>query len=232
MKKKTVLQILFLLFMVGNISQGISRAENLELENRLNDVKKVITEMLQAPDKGIPHDLLNRSKAIIIFPSVIKAGMGIGGQYGKGVTLRRDPSDRKWGPPAFVTLLGGSFGWQIGVQSTELILLVMSDVNLKNLFKDKFTIGVDASVAAGPVGREASADTDISLSTGILSYSRASGLFAGLTIQGAVLEADWQANEAYYGSHVSIIDIFSHKKGHLSPAAVKVIETLNRSLSK
>ncbi len=232
MKKKTALQILFLLFMVGNISQGISRAENLELENRLNDVKKVITEMLQAPDEGIPHDLLNRSKAIIIFPSVIKAGMGIGGQYGKGVALRRDPSDRKWGPPAFVTLLGGSFGWQIGVQSTELILLVMSDVNLKNLFKDKFTIGVDASVAAGPVGREASADTDISLSTGILSYSRASGLFAGLTIQGAVLEADWQANEAYYGSHVSIIDIFSHKKGHLSPAAVKVIETLNRSLSK
>jgi len=232
MKKKTVLQILFLLFMVGNISQGTSRAENLELENRLNDVKKVITEMLHAPDEGIPHDLLNRSKAIIIFPSVIKAGMGIGGQYGKGVALRRDPSDRKWGPPAFVTLFGGSFGWQIGVQSTELILLVMSDVNLKNLFKDKFTIGVDASVAAGPVGREASADTDISLSTGILSYSRASGLFAGLTIQGAVLEADWQANEAYYGSHVSIIDIFSHKKGHLSPAAVKVIETLNKSLSK
>ncbi|MHB8205226.1 MAG: lipid-binding SYLF domain-containing protein [Desulfomonilaceae bacterium] len=232
MKKKTVLQILFLLFIAGNISQETSRADNLELENRLNDVKKVITEMLQAPDEGIPHDLLNRSKAIIIFPSVIKAGMGIGGQYGKGVALRRDPSDRKWGPPAFVTLLGGSFGWQIGVQSTQLILLVMSDVNLKNLFKDKFTIGVDASVAAGPVGREASADTDISLSTGILSYSRASGLFAGLTIQGAVLEADWQANEAYYGSRVSIIDIFSHKKGHLSPAAVKIIATLNRSLSK
>ena len=232
MKKKTVLQILFLLLMVANISQGISRAENLELENRLNDAKQVITEMLQAPDGGIPHDLLNRSKAIIIFPSVIKAGMGIGGQYGTGVALRRDPSDRKWGPPAFVTLYGGSFGWQIGVQSTELVLLVMSDVNVKTLFKDKFTIGVDASVAAGPLGREASADTDISLTAGILSYSRASGLFAGLTIQGGVLEADWEANEAYYGSHVSIIDIFSHKKGHLSPAAVKVIETLNRSLSK
>ena len=232
MKKRTVLQILFLLLMVGNISQGISRAENLELENRLNDAKQVITEMLKAPDGGIPHDLLNRSKAIIIFPSVIKAGMGIGGQYGTGVALRRDPSDRKWGPPAFVTLYGGSFGWQIGVQSTELVLLVMSDVNVKNLFKDKFTIGVDASVAAGPVGREASAETDISLSAGILSYSRASGLFAGLTIQGGVLEADWEANEAYYGSHVSIIDIFSHKKVHLSPAAVKVIETLNRHLSK
>jgi lipid-binding SYLF domain-containing protein len=232
MKKKTVLQILFLLSIVGNISQGISYAENLELENRLNDTQKVITEMLQAPDGGIPHDLLKRSKAIIIFPSVIKAGMGIGGQYGKGVALRRDPANRKWGFPAFVTLYGGSFGWQLGVQSTELVLLVMSDVNLKNMFKDKFTIGVDASVAAGPVGRQASADTDISLSAGILSYSRASGLFAGLTVQGGVLEADWQANEAYYGSHVSIVDIFSHKKGHLSPAAIRVIETLNRHLSK
>ena len=104
MKKKTVLQILFLLFMVGNISQRISHAENLELENRLTDTKKVITEMLQAPDGGIPHDLLKRSKAIIIFPSVIKAGMGIGGQYGKGVALRRDPANRKWGFPAFHSL--------------------------------------------------------------------------------------------------------------------------------
>ncbi len=232
MKKKGALQLLCLLLIVENIWQGLACAENLELENRLNEARIVITEMLLAPDGGIPRDLLNRSKAIIILPSVIKAGMGIGGQYGKGVALRRDPSDRKWGPPAFVTLYGGSFGWQIGVQSTELALLVMSDVNLKNLFKSRFTIGVDASVAAGPIGREASADTDISLSAGILSYSRAKGLFAGLTVQGAVLQADWDANEAYYGSDVSIIDIFFHKQGQLSPAAVKLVGTLNKSLLK
>ena len=131
-----------------------------------------------------------------------------------------------------MTLIGGSFGWQIGVQSADLILLIMSDVDLKNIFNKRFTIGVDASVAAGPVGREASADTDITLTAGILSYSRSRGLFVGLTIQGAFLEADWSANESYYGSDSSIIDIFFHKQGKLSPAASKLVETLNSSLSK
>ncbi len=232
MNKNKSVPILILLFFIESFWHGDVCAENPELENILNNARKVIIELLQAPDGRVPRDLINRSKAIIVFPSVIRAGMGIGGQYGKGVALRRDPSDRKWGPPAFVTLIGGSFGWQIGVQSSELTLLVMSDVDLRNLFKNRFTIGVDASVAAGPIGREASADTDISLSSGILSYSRVRGLFAGLTVQGAVLQADWDANEAYYGSDVSIIDIFFHKQGQLSPAAVKLAETLNSIVSK
>ncbi len=232
MNKNKSVPILILLFFIESFWHGDVCAENPELENILNNARKVIIELLQAPDGRVPRDLINRSKAIIVFPSVIRAGMGIGGQYGKGVALRRDPSDRKWGPPAFVTLIGGSFGWQIGVQSSELTLLVMSDVDLRNLFKNRFTIGVDASVAAGPIGREASADTDISLSSGILSYSRVRGLFAGLTVQGAVLQADWDANEAYYGSDVSIIDIFFHKQGQLSPAAVKLAETLNSIASK
>jgi lipid-binding SYLF domain-containing protein len=128
-------------------------------------------------------------------------------------------------------LIGGSFGWQIGVQSTDLTLLVMSGVDLKNLFKNRFTLGLDASISAGPVGREASAETDISLSAGILSYSRARGLFAGVTIQGSVLDTDWSANEAYYGSDISIIDIFFNNRGELSPAAVKLVGTLNRTLA-
>lgn len=231
MKQKRAINFLFLLLVVQNIFHQPACAENLELENRLNDATKIINEMLLAPDARIPRDLIRRSKAIIIFPSVLKAGMGLGGQYGKGVALRRDSSDRKWGPPAFVTLIGGSFGWQLGVQSTDLTLLVMSDVDLKNIFNNRFTIGIDASIAAGPIGREASAETDISLSAGILSYSRAKGLFAGLTIQGAAMEADWGANESYYGSDVSIIDIFFHKQGQLSPGAAKLIETLNRSIS-
>lgn len=231
MKQKRVIQVLFLLFILGNIFHQPAYAESLEPENRLNDATKVVNEMRLGPDGGIPRDLLRRSKAIIIFPSVIKAGMGIGGQYGKGVALRRDASERKWGPPAFVTLIGGSFGWQLGVQSTDLVLLVMSDVNLKNIFNNRFTIGVDASVAAGPIGRDASAETDTSLATGILSYSHAKGLFAGLTIQGGVMEADMGANKSYYGSDVSIVDIFFHKQGTVSPGALKLIKTLNRSLS-
>ncbi|MGC8604084.1 MAG: lipid-binding SYLF domain-containing protein [Desulfomonilaceae bacterium] len=230
MKNKKALKSIFIMWIIEFFLQGLVCAENPELENRLNNARTIVTDLLLAPDGRIPSDLLNRSKAIVIFPSVIKAGMGIGGQYGKGVAMRRDPTDRKWGPPAFVTLYGGSFGWQIGVQATDLTLLVMSDIDLRNLFKNKFTVGVDASVAAGPIGREASADTDISLTAGILSYSRAKGIYAGLTVQGAVLEADWDANEAYYGSDVSIIDIFFHKQGQLSPAAIKLVETLNKTL--
>ncbi|HMK37348.1 MAG TPA: lipid-binding SYLF domain-containing protein, partial [Desulfomonilaceae bacterium] len=133
----------------------------MELDARISECTDIVKDMMQAPDANIPKDLIKRSHAIIIFPSVIKAGLGLGGHYGKGVILRRNPSTAKWGPPAFLTLVGGSFGWQIGVQSTDLILLIMNDVSLRSIFRDKFTIGADASVAAGPVGRDASAGTDI-----------------------------------------------------------------------
>jgi lipid-binding SYLF domain-containing protein len=205
-----------------------SFAYPLELENRLAEAARVFQEMREAPDGSIPADLLKRSSAIVIFPSVLKAGLGVGGHYGRGVILRRNTSSGKWGPPVFLRLVGGSFGWQIGVQATDLTLLVMSEVDLKSLFSDKFTIGADASVAAGPVGRDASAATDIGLSAGILSYSRAKGLFAGVSVKGSVIEVDWEANESYYGSDTSVIDIFFRGKGALSPAAVKLIQLLNR----
>jgi SH3 domain-containing YSC84-like protein 1 len=201
---------------------------NMELENRLDECAGVLKGMMYAPDGSIPADLLRRSTAIIIFPSVIKAGLGVGGHYGKGTILRRTTASGNWGPPAFVTLVGGSFGWQIGVQSTQLVLLVMTEVDLKSLFRDKLTIGADASVAAGPVGRDASATTDISLGAGILSYSRAQGLFAGLSVKGSVIEPDWEANEQYYGSDASMIDIFFQGKGTASPAGKKLINLLNR----
>jgi SH3 domain-containing YSC84-like protein 1 len=205
-----------------------SSAYPLELENRLKEAARVFQEMLEAPDGSIPADLLKRSSAVVIFPSVLKAGLGVGGHYGKGVILRRNTSSGKWGPPVFLRLFGGSFGWQIGVQATDLTLLVMSEVDLKSLFHDKFTIGADASVAAGPVGRDASAATDIGFSAGILSYSRAKGLFAGVSIKGSVIEVDWEANESYFGSDTSVIDIFFQGRGPMSPAAVKLIQLLNR----
>jgi SH3 domain-containing YSC84-like protein 1 len=202
-----------------------------ELENRLSECARTLSDMMKAPDGRIPADLLKRSRAIIIFPSVIKAGLGLGGHYGKGVVLRRNSSSGRWGPPAFLTLIGGSFGWQIGVQSTNLILLVMSDVSLKSLFRDKFTIGADASVAAGPIGRDTSAGTDIGFSAALLSYSQTKGIYAGISIQGSVLEADWEANEAYYGSDLSIIDIFFQDSGKISPAGTNLIQVLNKFTS-
>lgn len=200
----------------------------MELEQRLSDSVQVLKDVMQSPDAGIPTDLLKRSRGIVVFPSLIKAGLGIGGHYGKGVVLRRDATTGRWGPPAFIRLIGGSFGWQIGVQSTDLVLLIMNEVSLKSLFKDRFTIGADASVAAGPVGRDASAATDVDLSAGILSYSRAKGLFAGVSVKGSVIETDWEANEAYYGSDLSVIDIFFKGKGKLTPNAEELIRFLNK----
>ncbi len=212
-----------MLFLASNVW-----ARPLELENRISESTRALKDMMDAPDGSIPSDLLRNSRAVVIFPSVIKAGLGVGGQYGTGVILRRNPSTRKWGPPAFITLVGGSFGWQVGVQATDLVLLVMSDVSLRSLFHDKFTIGADASVAAGPIGRDASASTDIALSAGILSYSRAKGLYAGVSLQGSVMQADWEANERYYGSDLSVIDRFFEGKGPISPTAGRLIELLNK----
>lgn len=213
---------------IGSAFSGGAEAQFASLDHRISDCTLVFKEMTEAPDAGIPTDLLRRSQAVIIFPSVLKAGLGVGGQYGRGVILRKDLASGKWGPPAFLTLIGGSFGWQVGVQATDLLILVMSDVSLRSLFKDKFTLGVDASVAAGPIGRDASAATDIGLSAGMLSYSRAKGIFAGVSIKGSVLEPDWDANETYYGSELSIIDIFFKGKGRVSKASRNLMNLLNR----
>ncbi|MEW6532431.1 MAG: lipid-binding SYLF domain-containing protein [Thermodesulfobacteriota bacterium] len=228
MKRLGICFILAFLVLGANPDAGFS-TPRAELENRLEDCARALKDMLDAPDGGIPADLLRRSRAIVVFPAVLKAGLGVGGHYGRGIVLRRDPSKGKWGPPAFVRLLGGSFGWQVGIQSTDLVLLVMSDVNLRSLFRDRVTIGADASVAAGPIGRDASATTDIDLSAGMLSYSRAKGLFAGVAIKGSILEVDWGANESFYGSDLSVIDIFFRGKGKLSPAAQRVVDILNRA---
>jgi lipid-binding SYLF domain-containing protein len=225
---KRLLLCLLIPFALILFCAGQVPARPLELESRISESAGALKDIMSAPDRGIPSDLLRRSRAVVIFPSVIKAGLGVGGQYGRGIVLRRNPPAGKWGPPAFVTLIGGSFGWQVGVQATDLVLLVMSDLSLRSLFRDKFTIGADASVAAGPIGRDASASTDIALTAGILSYSRAKGLYAGLSLQGSVMQADWEANEKYYGSDLSVIDSFFEGKGPISPAAAKLIELLNK----
>ena len=225
---KTILTTVPVIAIIGLVLVHSAHAQSMALDHRISESARVLKAMMEAPDAGVPTDLLKRSMAVIIFPSVLKAGLGLGGQYGTGVILRRDPSSGKWGPPAFLTLIGGSVGWQVGVQATDLMILVMSEVSLRSLFKDKFTIGVDASVAAGPVGRDASAATDIDLSAGMLSYSRAKGIFAGVSIKGSVIEPDWEANQAYYGSEVSIIDIFFHGRGSVSPAARNLMSLLNR----
>jgi len=172
---------------------------------KVDEAKAVITEIMAAPDKGIPHDLLKGAKGIAIFPGVVKAGFVIGGKYGRGVLLRH--TGKSWSAPAFFSVGAGSIGWQIGASSTDLVLLIRSKRGLDSFMKNEFSLGADASIAAGPVGRDASAATDVALKAEILSYSRSRGLFAGLSLEGAKINILEDYNKVYYGKVVSPHDI-------------------------
>ena len=158
---------------------------------------KVFNEIMGTPDKAIPKDLVDKAQAIAVFPGVVKAAFIVGGRGGQGVISRRTGAG--WSAPAFFNLAGGSFGLQIGASSTDFVLLFMNDDAIRSLLQDKFEIGGEGSVAAGPVGRAASASTDVKLNAQILSYSRSRGLFAGLELKGVVINPDNDDNESVYG---------------------------------
>jgi len=173
------------------------REDDVARTRRAADVFK---EIMDTPDKGIPHDLLDKSKCIAIIPGEKKFAFIFGGNYGRGVATCR--TAHGWSAPVFVAIEGGSVGYQIGGSSTDLVMLFMNDQALQHLLSDKFKLGGDASVAAGPVGRNATAATDISLHAEVLSYSRSRGLFAGVSLDGAVVKADTSGDEAFYGANV------------------------------
>jgi lipid-binding SYLF domain-containing protein len=167
---------------------------------RTRKAADVFKEIMDTPDKGIPHDLLDKSKCIAIIPGEKKFAFVFGGNYGRGLATCR--TAHGWSAPVFSAIEGGSVGYQIGGSSTDLVMLFMNDQALHHLLSDKFKLGGDASVAAGPVGRNATAATDISLNAEILSYSRSRGLFAGVSLDGAVVRADNSGDEALYGTNV------------------------------
>jgi lipid-binding SYLF domain-containing protein len=182
-----------------NISAFAQKDRGKELRDAVKTSQKAtktLNEIMQISDKSIPRDLLDRAKAGAVFPSVLKAAFIIGGHGGKGVISRRLPSG--WGAPAFFKISGGSLGFQIGASSSDVVMLFMTEDSLKNLLEDKFEIGGEAAAAAGPIGRTAKATTDAQLQAAILSYSRSKGLFAGLSLTGAVISADNDANQAVY----------------------------------
>ena len=168
---------------------------------RIGDATAIFSEIMAAEDKAIPQSILGKASGIAIFPSTIKAGFVVGGQRGRGIISRH--SANGWSSPAFLTLTGGSFGLQIGGQAADIILVINGDRGLDNLVSNQFKIGADASVAAGPVGRDAQAATDIQLRAQILSYSRARGLFAGVTINGSTIRQDQDANQRFYGKRLT-----------------------------
>ena len=166
---------------------------------RIDKSIAVLRDLTSAPDNGIPQYLLERAEGIVVIPNLVKGGFVIGAKHGTGVFSARDRSRNTWSEPGFVHMTGGSIGWQIGVESTDLVLLVMNRAGVDDLLKDKFTLGGSLSVAAGPVGRSGDAATDAKVSAQILAYSRSKGLFAGATLEGSAVHADDSDNEAFYG---------------------------------
>ena len=174
---------------------------------RLDDAADVLSEIMSAPDKGIPQDLLAKSECIVIVPGLKKGAFIVGAKYGKGFMLCRKTGGVGWSAPGSIRVEGGSVGFQIGGSETDVVLLVMNQGGAKKLLSSKFTIGGDASAAAGPVGRTSSAETDAQMHAEILTYSRARGLFAGISLEGATLRPDDGWNKELYGKEISNRDI-------------------------
>ncbi|MEW6323657.1 MAG: lipid-binding SYLF domain-containing protein [Acidobacteriota bacterium] len=176
-----------------------SPAAQSEEAARVKESTVVLGEIMGAEDSAVPRAIMEKAEGIAVFPSLVKAGFIIGAQRGRGILSVRDPKSGTWSSPAFLTITGGSVGAQIGAQSVDLVLVIMNRRGLERLLSNQFKIGADASVAAGPVGRDASAATDIQLRAQILSYSRSRGLFAGVTLSGSTISQDRDANERFYG---------------------------------
>jgi lipid-binding SYLF domain-containing protein len=198
---------------------------------KIDDAVEVLDQTVSIPEKGIPPALLGNAEGIAIIPGVIKAGFILGGRYGKGILVIRQ-KDGSWSNPVFITVAGGSIGWQIGVESIDIILVFKSSRSIEGIMKGKFTLGADASVAAGPVGRQASASTDILLKSEIYSYSRSRGLFAGLALDGAGIQINHDANEAFYGTGYSLpADIIGNSNLKVPPVVDRLKKLLNEHTS-
>lgn len=174
-----------------------------DADARLTSATDVLTDMLQASDRGIPQDLINKSQCMVIVPGIKKAAFIVGAQYGKGFAMCRRPTGLGWSAPAAIRVEGGSVGFQIGGTEQDVILLVMNRSGMNKLLKDQFTLGAEGNVSAGPLGRNATAETDAMMRAEMLSYSRARGVFAGISLQGATLRRDDDSDMDLYGSRIS-----------------------------
>ena len=202
-------------------------------EDRLANSGTVLKEILDIPD-DVPRDLLNKADCVVVFPSVVKAAFIVGGSYGRGAMTCRSGKDFEgpWGAPTMMALEGGSVGLQLGGQATDFVLLVMNDRGANAILSSKVKLGGEASAAAGPVGRDASAETDVTMRAEILSYSRARGLFAGVSLAGSTIRPDNNANEKIYGRKVSAKDIALSGAMEVPSSAQKLISTLNATTPK
>jgi lipid-binding SYLF domain-containing protein len=216
-----------MLVCAGLLTSGWA-ASGDEEKQRVKESGQVMKEIMDAPDKGIPGSVLDGSKCVIVIPNMKKAGFIVGGQYGRGVMTCRTGADFKgpWSPPVMMASSGGSFGLQIGAESTDFVILVLNDSGARQMLKNKLKLGADASVAAGPVGRTSEASTSGSMNAQMLSYSRSRGVFGGVSLSGATLRPDGDANKNLYGEKVSAEQIANSQGVTMPPEAQQLVDTL------
>jgi len=206
-------------------------ASQKDVVRRLDESATVLSEIMASPDKGIPEDLLEKAHCIVIVPGLKKGAFIVGGKYGKGFVSCRDKNNIGWSAPAAIRVEGGSVGFQIGGSETDVVMLIMNDSGANKLLSSQFTLGGEGQVAAGPVGRTASAETDAKMRAEILSWSRSRGVFAGLALQGATLRQDLDDNQVLYGKRLDNREVVTT---HVAPpvAANRLMSLLNRYSSK
>jgi lipid-binding SYLF domain-containing protein len=204
-----VKKILLFVALLNLTSLGWAESKREATTDRLDNAGKVLSEIMNAPDKGIPEEVFEHAKCIAVVPHMIKGGFVFGAENGRGVATCRTANG--WSAPAFFAITGGSWGLQIGIEGIDLVMIIQNEKGMQQLLSSKFELGADASAAAGPVGRHASADTDWKLNTEILTYSRAKGAFAGLTLDGASIRRDDDSMHAMYGRYTSTRAVLSGK---------------------
>lgn len=229
MRVKAVRVIFGSAFFAGAVLVSVPLAlADFKEAKRLDACREVIHEVMGVKEQ-IPRDLLEKAECVAVLPGVKKAALGVGGRFGYGaVSCRSEGGHGPWGPPLMISLKGGSVGFQIGGQEADLVLLIMNPKGIDYLLRNNFTLGADASVAAGPVGRTAEAATDAQMRAEILSYSRSRGIFAGLSLEGAVLKPDEKANYGVYGEKIDPKDLLIRSKTAVPKAARAFIDELNK----
>jgi SH3 domain-containing YSC84-like protein 1 len=218
----TVGAFFFSLFLTTPVSAQIKEGSTVD------ESTAVLTEIMGAPEKGIPVSLLSDAQGLAIVPNVVKGGFGIGVRFGRGVLLVRNEAGA-WCPPSFISLTGGSFGWQLGIQSTDVVLVFRTRKSVQTLLSGKLTLGADAAVAAGPVGRQATAGADVTLRSAVYSYSRSRGLFLGLALDGTAILIDDKANVAFYGNNGQVpTSVNPQQPGAVPASAVRLLDYVTK----
>jgi lipid-binding SYLF domain-containing protein len=228
-RNRYFIALFFLVLLLTQVT-GIAVAGQKEAKDeaeRAREAAQVLTEVMGIPEDGIPEDLMARAEGVAVIPGITKGALGIGGRWGKGLVSHRG-TDGKWSAPSYLEAAGGSFGLQLGVERSDLILVFTNDEGFKSMLDGKLELGADATVAAGPVGRKAAVGTDVLLKSSIWSYSRTKGLFAGIALDGTVLEIDDSANAKAYGRKVSAEDILLNNKVKVNSVVAPFVQALEK----